>query len=505
MSVDVNDAFNEILTKDGNVFFVDRLWIKSLAEGQWAKILDLHRSLELASDEGADSFFRVDVKQLTGEQLIQYFLGKSNTPSSVDISDYRVLTDAFSQLKPGVVVLYKTHLISSDVLRLVSKLINHVKEHNLEWKFVLYGKAKKLTQISKDRLFIDHYYPEEYKNTLQISKKVTNDNVQPDVSDKGFDFIKGLFLVFVLAIVGVLVYLAVERPYSTLDNQPIVNEVVEPELNKVNESSQWQDNLQPNQTLEEMIRESKLQELEFEERMAEINASLQLEEARLNESANQSKPVSNQDKKESTNQDIKASSPVKTIRLLSSEVEQAVLDGDLEFLKSFSDKSMLNYGQSSKGETPLIISVNNGHTQIVSWLLQQNVPVDSRDSYGRTALFYSAVQGNEGFIRQLMQAGAQVSLGSRLSKTPLMAAVHNNHYESARLLLATRKAKVNIQDHSGWSALFYAVWNSNSKMASLLLEFGADISLVDNRGLNINQVAEAAGFAEWQNIVNRNQ
>ena len=129
------------------------------------------------------------------------------------------------------------------------------------------------------------------------------------------------------------------------------------------------------------------------------------------------------------------------------------------------------------------------------------MPVDSLDGFGRSALFYAAVNGNSNLVGHLIDAGAKANFSSSLSKTPLMAAVHNNHYDSAQLLLATQNAGINVTDHSGWSALFYAVWNKNIEMVQLLLENRASQSLVDDNGMTIKQVAETIGFAEAQALL----
>ena len=489
MSVGIDNSFDEILTRDGNVFFVDKLWVKSLSDDNWVETLNLHHRLKQISEAQAESFFRIDIKDLTCEKFIKHLIGENDLSKAIDdSSDYSVFMDAFSQLKPGVLVFYRTHSISSDLLRLISKLVKHAQQNNLGWKFAFYGKAKKLTHIIKERLFIEHYYPEEYQTTSQVSKRVVSDNnLLDNPTARGLTFIKGMLVVSALVIAGTSIYFAGQQSSISIDNQLIINDTTgDVDLDKKNEPSVSQSSFESNQTIKEMIEESKLQALEFEKAMAEFNAAQALE---IN--LRQDKDNSSESIKTANNQD-------QNVRLLSIDVEKAIAANDLAFLQSFSDKQMLAYGQDSKGETPLTISVNNGSDQIVRWLLQQNVPVDSRDSYGRTALFYAAIKGNESFIKLLLQAGAQVSLGSNLSKTPLMAAVHNNHYESARLLLVTQKAQVNTQDHSGWSALFYAVWNSNPQMANLLLEFGADTDLIDTSGLNVDQVASAAGFSEWK-------
>ena len=488
MSKVVDNRFNEILAKDGNVFFVDKLWVKSLSDDGWGETLELHRHLKNVSDEKSKLFFRIDIKGLTNDKFIQYLIDEADLSSAIASSDYSIFLDAFSKLKPGVVVFYRTHLISSEMLRLFSKLIKYVQHHNLEWKFVFYGTSKKLTHIAKDRLFIEHYYPEEHKSTVQVSKRGVNDK-EPSVgrAAEPFNFAKGLLVVFVLAIAGTFIYFSAGRPSNSIESPvTLVDATADVNLATKNGLDGVQDNLESNKTLEEIIRESKLQALKFEETMAGINAA-QAFEVNPNRDASKNKPIQT-----ANTQDQKA-------RLLPSDVEKAIADSDLAFLQSVNDKEILAYGRDSNGETPLIISVNNENDQIVQWLLQQNVPVDTRDNYGRTALSYSAIKGNDNFIKLLLQAGARVSLGSNLSKTPLIAAVSNNHYGSARLLLVTKKAQVNAQDHSGWSALFYAIWNSNSRMVDLLLEFGADTDLVDTSGLTIDQVAKAAGFTDWNN------
>ena len=489
MSTELIDTFNEILKKDASVCFIDKRWIKKLGANQWVDTLELHSRLERASKDNTENFFRVNLKQLTIEKLVQGLLGGSEEFAFVDATDHHVLTDKFSKLKPGVVVFYRTHLISPDVLRLLSKFIRHVQKDNSDWKFILYGKADKLTQITKDRLFIEQYYPEESRKT-SITKKVLNTDLEPNDSVKPSRVPKVVFASLVITGIGILVYLGLGRTLNSVNN-PVINQI---EQDNQVESFQLQSVDQSNKSLQEIISDFKLRELEFEEILAGIDSAAEAEVISETDVADNVELIN----AKSTNEPVRIQRNVPVS--LSNEVEQAILDNDLELLKLFDNKPMLSAGRNAASETPLIIAINNDNERIVEWLLQQGVAINSRDKYGRSALFYSAISGNELFLKRLLQANAEVSTGSNLSKTPLMAAVHNNHYESARLLLETKKAQVNAQDHSGWPALFYAVWNSDVKMSKLLIEHGADLRLVDNSGLNIEQIAGAASFDEWQNI-----
>ena len=68
-----------------------------------------------------------------------------------------------------------------------------------------------------------------------------------------------------------------------------------------------------------------------------------------------------------------------------------------------------------------------------------------------------------------------------------MAAVHNSYSEISRLLLE-RSADPNIQDNSGWTALFYAAWNQDDMMQKLLIQSGADINIKDTQGTGVNDI-----------------
>ena len=88
-----------------------------------------------------------------------------------------------------------------------------------------------------------------------------------------------------------------------------------------------------------------------------------------------------------------------------------------------------------------------------------------------------------------------MNVNSKLAKTPLMAAVNNNHFSTARFLIE-RGSNINAVDHSGWPAVFYAAWNTNIKMLNLLIDNGAQLDVKDDNGVSIKEIAEAKGAIE---------
>ncbi|GAB1309594.1 ankyrin repeat domain-containing protein [Urechidicola sp. KH5] len=102
---------------------------------------------------------------------------------------------------------------------------------------------------------------------------------------------------------------------------------------------------------------------------------------------------------------------------------------------------------NKEGFTPLILAAYNGNKEIVTFLIEKNVNVNSLSSNG----------------------------------TALMAAVFKGDVDIAKLLIEA-KAKVNEVENTGMSALHYAAFIKNKEMVSLLVNAGADLTIKDIRG-----------------------
>ena len=77
------------------------------------------------------------------------------------------------------------------------------------------------------------------------------------------------------------------------------------------------------------------------------------------------------------------------------------------------------------------------------------VEVDSRDSYGRTALHYACSSGNIDIARELLAAGAQVNARNNAGETPLLKACGFTEIEMVEYLLALPEIETTITDYVG--------------------------------------------------------
>jgi ankyrin repeat protein len=90
----------------------------------------------------------------------------------------------------------------------------------------------------------------------------------------------------------------------------------------------------------------------------------------------------------------------------------------------------------------------------------------------------------------LLNRGADPNLGGKGGDTPLIVAARVGYLDAAEQLLL-RKAKVNLPNRKGETALIAAVQQRRRDVVKLLLEYGADPDRTDNvAGLSARDYAK---------------
>ncbi len=135
----------------------------------------------------------------------------------------------------------------------------------------------------------------------------------------------------------------------------------------------------------------------------------------------------------------------------------------------------------------LLIAYNKDNTAIFEWLLEQGISTEISDYHGETLLLRAAERYPGKFCDILLRHNANLYVEDEKGNTPLMRAVQSRNDASVKDLLKAcsfvrRSSYINHANHSGKTALMYAAENNAEKSLELLLEFGADISLVDTAG-----------------------
>ncbi|XP_051138073.1 acyl-CoA-binding domain-containing protein 1 [Andrographis paniculata] len=97
------------------------------------------------------------------------------------------------------------------------------------------------------------------------------------------------------------------------------------------------------------------------------------------------------------------------------------------------------------------------------------------------AIHAFAREGDEGKLLECIESNVPINMKDSEGRTPLHWAVDRGHFNITALLLE-KKADVNAQDDEGQTALHYAAVCERTNIAELLVKHGADVEAKDKEG-----------------------
>jgi ankyrin repeat protein len=186
--------------------------------------------------------------------------------------------------------------------------------------------------------------------------------------------------------------------------------------------------------------------------------------------------------------------PVQLLALTASNGKTALMVasklGDLPLAKVLAGAGARINAVTETNGTALMFAVLGNQKPVAEWLFTQGADIDVVGSNGWTALTIAAAKGYDQLLTWLIDRGANTQVRDVYRYTPLLRAVENNHETSAELLLSLPDTDVNIQNEFGNTALHHAVSTGNVSMVTLLLESGADPSVLNREGVSARMLAK---------------
>lgn len=173
---------------------------------------------------------------------------------------------------------------------------------------------------------------------------------------------------------------------------------------------------------------------------------------------------------------------------LNYELFSAVNEGDLSRIKKLIDRGADPNARNEYDETPLMVSMsvktNYQCVNIVDVLALNGADVNLKrrgtgSSSGGTALLYAAGMGRSDCVQSLLEHRASPDDEDASGWTPLIAAIHNYHFDAAKLLI-TRGASLGATS-KGISPLLMAAIRGPIRMVEMVIESGADIHITYNK------------------------
>ena len=160
---------------------------------------------------------------------------------------------------------------------------------------------------------------------------------------------------------------------------------------------------------------------------------------------------------------------------------------------------------TADGRTALHCACENGHDQIVSYLLDRHVDqsIEFKDSGGEmlTAIHVATVRNHENVVRILLEHGLDCNLLTSQGASALHYAASKG-YQAMTELLLNHGAKVNVPDREGWTALHWAVEVCSLPIAQILLNHGANVKATGGPdSINARYIATLRGDLEMMRLL----
>ncbi|XP_076080656.1 uncharacterized protein LOC143051645 [Mytilus galloprovincialis] len=148
----------------------------------------------------------------------------------------------------------------------------------------------------------------------------------------------------------------------------------------------------------------------------------------------------------------------------------------------------------------LCMATSNGHTDIVKLLLEKNPNIDLCCNNGCSPLYMASLNGHADIVRLLLEKNPNIDLCQKDGCSPLYIASQNGNTDVVKLLLE-RNPNIDLCRNNGCSPLYKASQNGNTDVVKLLLERNPNIDLCRNDGCSPLYMASQNGNTEIVNLL----
>lgn len=173
-------------------------------------------------------------------------------------------------------------------------------------------------------------------------------------------------------------------------------------------------------------------------------------------------------------------------------------EGNFATVKEAIEKGAgVNSRYQSSQRTALFLAANEGHTQIVEFLLQyEDTNVDVRDCNADTPLTIAAYKNHTNIVRLLLNAGANVNASDKNGLTALHCAAQNGCADILELLIS-KKANINAQGgKNNKTALMFAASYGHTIIVRTLLNANVDVTLTNKQNKSALECAATDAIKE---------
>jgi ankyrin repeat protein len=157
-----------------------------------------------------------------------------------------------------------------------------------------------------------------------------------------------------------------------------------------------------------------------------------------------------------------------------------------------------------RGLTAIHAAAQNGQMEIVRYLIQFKVDINTTAKSKETPLISTLSRGHLKVATLLIENGADINVTNHLGQTPLMLAAGNGSIDIVKTLIESG-ANPNYRDNEGNTALMLALLSGNVDVVIYLIENKADINLKNKEGKTAVQWATENGLTDIVELLSKNK
>lgn len=209
-----------------------------------------------------------------------------------------------------------------------------------------------------------------------------------------------------------------------------------------------------------------------------------------------------------------------------------------EVAKLLISKGAVPDQKNISGETPLLLSCAKGDSELAKFLIESGASVnhtDNTDNEGWNVLHYGVFKQNTDLVKFLLSQNCKIDQMTRDSLTPIMISSFNLDYPMSEYLLSVGSninkkgaggvspigwlffdvdpaedyffllknmlelfikngANINSKDNDGNTPLMYATSLGLKTIVDILMENGADPTIMNHQGLTANKIGKTLNF-----------
>ena len=179
--------------------------------------------------------------------------------------------------------------------------------------------------------------------------------------------------------------------------------------------------------------------------------------------------------------------------------------GDLPAVRRLLEGGMPVEQRDSRGRTPVLAATDGNHLETVRLLIARGADVNAQDQQRDSAFLLAGARGYTEIVRATLAAGADLKSTNRYGGTALIPACDRGHVDTVRLLLTTSIAVDHVND-LGWTCLLEAVilgdgGERHQQIVQMVLARGANVNLADRDGVTSLQHALRRGQGETARLL----